>query len=249
MSTIDINADVSEGLGNWILGDDAALFPLVSSVNAGCGWHAGDPSLMRDAARLSQQHGTALGAHPGFPDLMGFGRRMMDVTHDEVIDMVTYQVGAMMAIATQENVRLSHVKAHGKLYAQIAADLELGIKFAEAMLTLQDDLIIFMLAGEPADNLKRHGLACAAESIADLDYTDDGTVIIERRPRWRDPALVAHAAVRQANGFIDTIGGKVFEAEIETVCIHGDRPGVVDNARAIQSALAEAGFAVAPPTV
>lgn len=247
MRTIDINADVSESFGNWTFGNDEAVFPLVSAVNTACGWHAGDPATMRNAVRLAKQHETAIGAHPGFPDLMGFGRRMIEVSHEEVVDMVTYQVGALMAFAEQEGVRLSHLKPHSKLYVTIARDHDLMCKVADAVLNLQDDLVIYMLAGAPADNLKKRGYSTCPEVVVDMEYSDDGHIMIEKRPGWKDPEYVAKRAVQAASNVVETIGGKTLEFEIETACIHADRPNVVDIAKAIGAAFKTEGITMQAP--
>lgn len=249
MRTIDVNADVSESFGNWTFGNDEEVFPLVSAVNTACGWHAGDPATMRNAVQLAKRHGTAIGAHPGFPDLMGFGRRMIEVTHEEVVDMVTYQVGALMAFAEQEGVRLSHVKAHSKLYVTIARDNDLMCKVADAVLDLQDDLIIYMLAGDPAENLKKRGYNTCAEVVVDMEYADDGKILIEKKPGWKDPDYVAKRALRATSNVVDTIGGNKLEFEIDTMCIHADRPNVVDIAKAIGSAFDQEGITMAAPRV
>ncbi len=232
---IDINADAGESYGRWTLGDDEALFPLITSVNTACGWHGGDPAIIRRSVQLAKEHDVSLGAHPGLPDLMGFGRRRMEVSHDEVVDMVTYQVGALVAFAEQEGVTLSHVKPHSQLYMTIATDDDLMCKVADAMLALQPDLTFFMLAGHPAENLRSRGYRTCAELVADMEYTDEGRVILEARPPAKDPAYVADRAVAMARGTLETTGGRQLEVQADTLCIHGDRPNVVDIARAIRS--------------
>ncbi|MET3937004.1 5-oxoprolinase subunit PxpA [Arthrobacter sp. OAP107] len=248
MKTIDLNADAGESYGRWTLGDDEALFPLISSVNTACGWHGGDPAIMRKSVRLAKEHGIALGAHPGFPDLMGFGRRMMDVSHEEVIDMMTYQVGALLAFAEQEGVRLNHIKPHSKLYVTIARDDDLMCKVADAMLALQPDLVFFMLAGRAADNLRKHGYNTCAEVVADMEYTDEGDVIIESRPPAKDPEYVARRAVDMVSGIVETIGGRRLELDADTICIHGDRPNVLDIAKSIRSAFDREGISLNAPS-
>jgi UPF0271 protein len=248
VKTIDLNADAGESYGRWTVGDDEALFPHISSVHAACGWHGGDPAVMRKSVRLAKEHGVALGAHPGFPDLMGFGRRMMEVSHQEVIDMMTYQVGAMMAFAEQEGVRVNHIKPHSKLYLAIATDDDLMCKVADAMLALQPDLVFFMLAGRAADNLRRRGYNTCAEVVADMDYNDDGEIIIEPRPPAKDPGFIARRAVDLASGIVKTTGGRQLELDADSICIHGDRPNVVDIAKAIRGAFDHEGITVKAPT-
>lgn len=247
MIAIDINADAGESYGRWTLGDDESLFPLITSVNAACGWHGGDPAIMRRSVQLAKEHNVSLGAHPGLPDLMGFGRRRIEVSHDEVVDMMTYQVGALLAFAEQEGVTLNHVKPHSQLYMTIAMDDELMCKVADAMLALQPDLTFFMLAGHPAENLRSRGYKTCAELVADMEYTDEGGVILEARPPAKDPAYVARRAVAMARGTLETIGARRLDVQADTLCIHGDRPNVVEIARAIRSAFDEEGIVAKAP--
>ncbi len=245
--TIDLNADASESFGNWTFGNDEAVFPLVSAVNTACGWHAGDPATIRNAVQMAKQFGTAIGAHPGFPDLMGFGRRMLEVTHEEVVDMVTYQVGALQAFAAQEGVRLNHVKPHAKLYVLIAHDEDLMCKVADAVLALQDDLVMYMLAGTPAENLKKRGYNTCAEVVVDMEYAHDGQVLLERRPGWKDPNVVVKRALQAVENHVITVDGTKLEYDIDTMCIHADRPNVVEVATAIGEAFKHEGITMQAP--
>lgn len=247
MVRIDLNADAGEGFGRWTLGDDEALFPHITSVNAACAWHGGDPRWMRNSVKLAKQHSVALGAHPGFPDLLGFGRRRILATHEEVVDMCVYQVGAMLAFAKAEGVRLAHVKPHGELNVHIMNDEELLLKVARAMVQLQPDLDFIIQAGGPTEVLRKCGLKARAELVADLEYDDEGHVIIEKVTPAKDPAYVARRGVQMASGILETVGGLKRKIMPDTLCIHGDRPGAAENAKALVAALTKAGFEVAAP--
>lgn len=244
---IDLNADAGEGYGRWTLGDDEALFPFITSVNAACGWHGGDPRWMRNSVKLAKQHGVGLGAHPGFPDLMGFGRRRILATHEEVVDMCVYQVGAMLAFASTEGVRLAHVKPHGALNLYIQNDHELLLKVAGAMVQLQSDLDFIIGAGSATEALRKHGFKARGELVADLEYDDDGHAIIERNNPPKDPAYVAKRGVELASGILKTVGGRTLEVKPDTLCIHGDRQGAPENAKALIAALTKVGFEVTAP--
>ncbi|MFK0206427.1 LamB/YcsF family protein [Agrobacterium sp. NPDC090283] len=245
---VDLNADAGESYGRWTIGDDAALFPHITSVNAACGWHGGDPKCMREAVRLAGEHNVGLGAHPGFPDLMGFGRRMMAATHQEVIDMCVYQVGALIGFAKAEGVRLNHIKPHGSLNFHIYADPELALKYAKALLALQSDLIFNVTVGTQVELMRKNGIKVISEAVADMEYNDDGTVIFERITARKDPAYIAKRAVQMASGIIETINGKKLAVKIDTLCLHGDRDNSVEIAKAVNLALKQSGYTLAAPS-
>ena len=244
---IDLNADAGESFGRWVLGNDEELLKHVTSVNTACGYHGGDPGWMRNSVRLAQENDVDLGAHPGFPDLGGFGRRMLTASHQEVIDMCVYQVGALMAFASAAGVRLTHVKPHGSLNVAVNQDHELLVRFAEAMTGLQSDLDVVTFTGKPAQVLRSRGFRVRAEIVADMEYDDNGDVIIERLPPWKDPQYVADRGVEMATGILTSVGGKKFAIEADTLCIHGDRPNAVDIAIALRQSLSEAGVEVTAP--
>jgi UPF0271 protein len=246
---IDVNADASESYGRFKMGNDDELLPLVSSVNVACGYHGGDPGQMRKAVRIAKEHGISLGAHPGFPDLMGFGRRALGATHEEIVDMVTYQVGALLGFARAEGVRLAHMKPHGTLNLTIWNDETLLLKVAEAIVAVQPDLALMILAGPQVDLLRRHGFSVISEVVPDLEYDDEGNCLIDRNQPDKDPAYVAERAVQMAQGIIKTVGGRQIEVQSESLCLHGDRGNAVEIAKAVRAALAEAGCEVAAPGV
>jgi len=248
---IDLNADVGEGFGAWTMGQDADLLALVTSVNVACGFHAGDPLVMDRTVAAAARAGVALGAHPGYPDLRGFGRRPMSASPEEVETDVLYQVGALLGFARAHGARLVHVKPHGALYNQAALDEELARAVARGTARAGRDLILVGLAGSAAMRraAEAEGLRFAAEAFADRAYDDDGTLRSRRLPG----AVItdAEAAARQAvsiarDGRVRSAEGADVRVEADTLCLHGDTPGAVANARAVGQALRAAGIALKP---
>src|SRR6185503_7337516 len=180
---IDLNGDVGESFGAYEIGHDAVLIPILTSVNIACGFHAGDPGVMRATVALAHEHGTAVGAHPGFPDLVGFGRREMAATPREVEDFVAYQIGALAAIAAAQGVRLSHVKPHGALYNMAARDAALADAIARATAAVDRSLMLFGLPGSKSlDAARRHGVRAISEAFADRAYRPDGSLVPRSQP-------------------------------------------------------------------
>lgn len=249
-TTIDLNADVGEGFGPWPMGDDAGLVPLVSSVNVACGFHAGDPAGIARTIALATSAGAAIGAHPGYPDLVGFGRREMDLTHDELEAAIVYQVGAVAALARAAGAELRHVKPHGALYNRAARDAATAETIARAVRSVSTDLVLVGLAGSVSlDAGRAAGLAVAAEAFADRAYEPDGSLRSRRLPGAlvTDPTDAAARAVRlAATGTIETTDGSTLRIDADTLCVHGDTPGAATIARGIRGALESAGVAIAP---
>jgi UPF0271 protein len=247
---IDLNSDLGEAFGAWTLGDDAALMPVITSANVACGFHAGDPGVMRRTVALARSHAVAVGAHPGFPDLAGFGRRELRCSPQEVEDLVVYQVGALAAIASTQGVRLQHVKAHGALYNMACVDEGLASAIARATAAVDRSLILFGLPGSALLRAGRHeGLRVASEVFADRAYHANGTLVSRARAGSviDDPHLVVSRAVRMAKDrTVISVEGAVVPVEADTLCIHGDTPGAAALARAIREALEEHGVVVTP---
>jgi 5-oxoprolinase (ATP-hydrolysing) subunit A len=248
---IDLNADVGEGFGAWAMGSDADLLALVTSVNVACGFHGGDPAVMDRMVAAAARAGIALGAHPGYFDLRGFGRRPMAVPPEEVETDVLYQVGALMAFARWHGTRVAHVKPHGALYNQAAQDERLARAVARGTARAGRDLILVGLASSAA--MRRaadaEGLRFAAEAFADRAYQDDGSL----RPRTLPDAVITEpeAAARQAvsiarDGQVTAASGAGVRVAADTVCLHGDNPSALANARAVRAALQSAGIVVRP---
>ena len=247
---IDINSDVGESFGAYRLGADADLVPHITSVNVACGFHAGDPSVMRETVRLARATGAAVGAHPGFPDLVGFGRRELRASAREVEDMVIYQIGALAAVARAEGVALAHVKAHGALYNMAARDRVLADAIAAAVRAVDPSLVLF---GLPGSELLRAGeaagLTVASEGFADRAYAPDGSLA----PRTNagsvlhDPDVVVRRAIEMVAGRrVIATDGSELTFRVDTLCVHGDTPGAPDLARRLRAGLQQHGIEVAP---
>lgn len=236
---IDLNCDLGESSGS-----DAAIMPYISSANVACGFHAGNPSVMQATVRLAKQYGVAVGAHPGWPDLEGFGRREMSFSVEEVEALVLYQMGALAAIARAEGVELRHVKPHGALYNQAAVNAVLAEAVAGAVKRFRRDLVLVGLAGSSlVESARGIGLSVASEAFPDRVYHPDGTLMSRSLPGavLHDPAAVAENAVRLATEGIRFGGNVVFP---DTLCLHGDNETAAENARLVREALAAAGIAV-----
>ena len=250
MSRIDLNADLGESFGPWPMGTDEALMTSISSANIACGFHAGDPSVMRRTVALAKLNGVAVGAHPGFPDLVGFGRRELSASPEEVTDMVLYQVAALAGVAASQGVRLQHVKAHGALYNMAVRSRELADAIAKGTAAFDRSLILFGLPGsELLSAGERAGLRVAAEVFADRAYESDGTLVARTRPGSviHDKNEVVSRAVRMVRDrVVATIDGSMVQLRADTICVHGDTPGAADLARHVRRGLEAAGITVGP---
>jgi UPF0271 protein len=249
--TIDLNCDLGESFGAYRMGDDAGVLPHVTSANVACGAHAGDPSVMRRTVAAALEHGVAIGAHPGLPDLAGFGRREMRISPQEAYDLVLYQVGALAAFATAAGTSLRHVKPHGALYNMACADAALAEPIARAVRDLDARLILF---GLPGSELQRAaeaaGLRFAREAFADRGYAADGALVRRGTPGAMidDPAEAVRRAVEiAAEGRTRTADGGELRLEADTLCIHGDRPDAALFARTLREGLERSGVRVAAP--
>jgi UPF0271 protein len=245
---IDLNSDLGESFGSWPMGADEAVIASITSANVACGYHAGDPAVMRTTVRLARDAGVAVGAHPGLPDLIGFGRRDMGVSAQDVENMVLYQIGALAAIAGAEGVRLQHVKAHGALYNMAVRDRPLADAIARAIKAFDPALIMFGLPGsELIQAGQRAGLEVAAEGFADRAYEPDGSLT----PRSRvgsvihDADEVVHRAVRLATeGKVRATDGSDIALRVDTLCTHGDTPGAQELTRRLRQGLEACGVSV-----
>lgn len=247
---LDLNCDMGESFGAFTLGHDAALLDAVTSANVACGFHSGDPRVMARTVTLAKEKGVAIGAHPGFPDLAGFGRRELAVSAEEALTDVLYQIGALAAFCRAAGVPLRHVKPHGALYNRAAIDELLARAIAEAVARFDRGLILVGLPGSAHERAAAAaGLPFAREAFADRAYLPDGTLAPRRQPGTllTRPAEVAARAVRVATeGKVRTLMGSDLTLAADTICIHGDTVGAPELARAVRAALERAGVAVRP---
>jgi UPF0271 protein len=246
---IDLNCDMGESFGRWELGADAAVMPYITSASIACGAHAGDPGVMRRTLRVAHRHGVTCGAHPGFADLAGFGRREILITGPEATDLVLWQLGALEALARSEGISLSHVKAHGALYNMAARDTALAEALATAVAQFDRTLVFFALAGSGMlDAGRRAGLTVAAEGFADRSYEPDGSLTPRSAPGSviDDVEQVVARAVRMVcDARVTARNGTRIPLQIDTICVHGDTPGAPALARALHEGLEAAGVRVA----
>ena len=245
---IDLNSDLGESFGPWPMGQDAALMSSISSANVACGFHAGDPGAMRATISLARENGVAIGAHPGFQDLVGFGRREMKASPSEVGDLVLYQVSALAGMAAAQGVTLQHVKAHGALYNMACRDRALADAIAKAVAAFDRSLILF---GLPNSELLRAGQAAglkvAAEVFADRAYDPDGSLTSRSTPGsviHDTPAVVQRAIKMVKDNSVIAVDGSTIALQADTICLHGDTPGAADHARAVRAGLEAAGIRV-----
>jgi len=246
---IDLNSDLGESFGAWTMGQDEALMDSITSANIACGFHAGDPGVMRQTLALAKDKGVAVGAHPGFPDLVGFGRREMKATPAEVHDLVLYQVAALAGMAAAQGLRLQHVKAHGALYNMACKERSLADAIARAVAAFDRSLILF---GLPNSELVRAGAAAgltvAAEVFADRAYERDGSLTSRNKPGSviHDEDAVVERAVRMVKQRdVVAVDGSVIALQADTICLHGDTPGAAALARVVRRGLESAGVVIA----
>jgi UPF0271 protein len=246
--SIDLNSDVGESFGAYRIGADAEVMRSITSANVACGFHAGDPAVMRQTVRLARESDVAVGAHPGFPDLVGFGRRELRASPREVEDLVLYQIGALAAIAVSEGVALAHVKAHGALYNMAVRDRALADAIARAILAFDRSLILF---GLPGSELLRAGAAAglrvASEGFADRAYAPDGSLAQRTAPGSviHDPDEVVARSIRMVtDGQVTATDGSTLSFPVDTLCVHGDTPGAAELTRRLRDGLEKGGIAV-----
>jgi 5-oxoprolinase (ATP-hydrolysing) subunit A len=248
MLSVDLNCDMGESFGVWRMGDDEALMNVVSSVNIACGFHAGDPSVMRRTVAMAASKNLAIGAHPGFADMQGFGRRTIALTPGEVYDIMVYQIGALAAFAVANGTRLRHVKPHGALYNMAAANKELAASVVRAVQDVDRNLVLVGLSGSLLiSEAERAGLKAASEVFADRMYQDDGTLTPRSSPNAliTDPRTAAKQVLRMVlQKSVVSLSGKIVPVRAETVCVHGDGAHAVEFARAVVDLLTENHVAV-----
>ncbi|MET8853287.1 5-oxoprolinase subunit PxpA [Amycolatopsis sp. NPDC004625] len=242
---MDLNSDLGEGFGAWKMGDDEAMLDIVTSANIACGFHAGDPSVMRRVCELAAERGVAIGAHVGYHDLAGFGRRALDISPDDLANEVLYQIGALDAFARAAGSHVTYVKPHGALYNTAAVDAEQAAAIVEGLRRYDPELALLCL---PNSEMQRQaeatGVVAYAEAFADRAYTADGKLVSRKQPGavLHDADVVAERAVGMATGGVVTENGTKLELRPDSLCVHGDTPGAVALARRIEAALTGAGI-------
>jgi 5-oxoprolinase (ATP-hydrolysing) subunit A len=246
--SVDLNCDVGESFGAYQIGNDAEVLKYVSSASIACGFHAGDPATMRRTVKLAAERGVAIGAHPGLPDLVGFGRRAMELTPQQAYDLVVYQIGALQSFVTAQGAKLRHVKPHGALYTMAASDAALAKAIAEAVGRVDPGLLLMGQSGSELITAGRAaGLATANEVFADRTYQSDGAIMPRRHHAAliTDPTAAAERAARMAGyGKVLSDKGTEVSVQADTICIHGDGPYAVEFAQAIRERLTSEGIEI-----
>ena len=245
---INLNADMGEGFGAWDIGDDAGLLKVIRSASIACGFHAGDPVTMQRLVTRAAAEGVSIGAHPGFNDLWGFGRRRIDMNPRELEYMIAYQIGALQAMACYASAKVTHLKPHGALNNMAAEEIELAMAIGRAIKTVDRDIIYVALAGSEMENAARElGLPLAREGFCDRLYDEDGNLTSRKVPGsvLHDPEVVKERVVNMVlNEEIVSRGGKRLKFKLDTLCVHGDEPNAVAVARAARGGLEAAGVRV-----
>jgi UPF0271 protein len=247
---VDLNCDMGESFGAYRIGADEEVFPYITSANVACGFHGGDPTVMRTTIARARERNVAIGAHPGFPDLIGFGRRNIDATTDEVYDLVVYQIGALLGFANAAGVQMQHVKPHGALYNMAVGKPQLAAAIARAVRDVDRGLVLFGLPGSHLiSEGESAGLRTACEAFADRNYMSDGTLVSRRRPdaHVHDAGEAVARAIRMVrDGTVTPVDGPAISIHVDTICIHGDGPHAAQFAQQLRTGFESTGIAVQP---
>jgi len=252
MKTIDLNCDMGESFGAYTLGMDEKVMQYISSANIACGFHAGDPVVMDRTVKMAVKNKVGIGAHPGYPDLMGFGRRSMALSAEEIRQYLIFQVGALMAFCKVHGTTLTHVKPHGALYLDAVEDKSIAKAIAKGILSLDPGLYFVALAGKKGETMRqvgeKLGLKVIYEAFPDRAYTKEGTLVSRKEPGAviSDPLLVAKRALDMANGFVTAVDGTTIKLEAQTLCVHGDNRSSVDLVKTIKATLKASNILVTP---
>lgn len=247
---VDLNSDLGESFGNYKLGLDAQVLEVITSANIACGMHAGDPMVMARTVKIAADNKVGIGAHPGYPDLQGFGRRKMHLSPEEVKNYIIYQIGALEAFVKSIGGKMQHVKAHGALYNMAAKDYNLALAIAEGVKAVNPNLILLALASsQMVKAAKDIGLKVAEEVFADRAYNSDGTLVARNLPGAviDDTEIAISRTVRMVKeGKIKAINGEDIFIKADSICVHGDNPQAIDFVKGIRKALQEAGISIEP---
>jgi 5-oxoprolinase (ATP-hydrolysing) subunit A len=246
---IDFNADMGESFGMYVMGNDEGFMRYISSANVACGFHAGDPTVMKKTVAIAKQYDVQVGAHPGFRDLQGFGRREIQMTMEEIHDDLIYQIGALKAFVEIAGLRLHHVKPHGVLYGLSIRREDIAKTICDAVKEIDSNMYLYtMNKGYVTEIAGTMGLRVVYELYADLDYDREGNLVISRHHDVREPKEVAKKAIRMVKeGKVTTTEGTEIDIQGSSVCLHSDTPNAYEIVKAIREALGEAGYTVAAP--
>jgi len=246
---VDLNCDMGEGFGQWVLGEapDEEIMALISSANIAAGFHAGDPNSMDRVIKLAKDFGVGLGAHPGYNDLQGFGRRYIQTSSEELVNDIIYQMGAIREFGRKHGLALQHLKPHGALYMEAAVNAELSQMIIDMLRKSSDETILFcMEASKTYELAKQSGYPVVRELFADRDYDNTGSIVFKRQVSRPDPAAIAVKCVKACKtGMVMTVEGDEIEIGFESICFHSDTPGALEVGKAIKAALMEAGITIA----
>ncbi len=247
---VDLNCDLGESFGHWTLeASDEDLMDLISSANVAAGFHAGDPNIMDRVVRMAAERGVGIGAHPGYRDLQGFGRRVIQARTEELINDIVYQVGALREFTRRHGVRLQHIKPHGALYMQVASDEDLASQLVGAMTKSSPEALLYCMdVSKTCDIAQAAGIQVVREFYADRDYDTSGSIVFARKMRRLDPQEVADKCVRAClEGKVRTVDGDDIPIDFDSICFHSDTPGALAIGKALRAGLVENGIRIAPP--
>lgn len=250
LSVVDINCDIGEGFGNWTMGADAEIMPLITTANVACGFHAGDPVIMSRTVALADQHGVAVGAHPGYQDLVGFGRRQIPLDPEEIAAILTYQVGALKGFLDAHDMPLHHVKPHGALYAYLRDNAQAGAAGARAVHAIAPKALVYWPAPTGGavfcEELTELGHEVIGEIYPDLSYSAEGKLVIQRQKAKTDlPFATSQVKKFLSEGVVEAEDGTLIPRDARSVCVHSDGPNALDVVHAVRAAITESGATIA----
>ncbi|MGE0484278.1 MAG: LamB/YcsF family protein [Gammaproteobacteria bacterium] len=250
LKSMDINCDMGESFGNWNMGDDAGMMPRITTANVACGFHASDPVTMLKTVAMAREHNIAVGSHPGLPDLLGFGRRAMNITPEDAHAYVVYQTGALQATLRMHGMKLHHIKPHGAFYSILRVDEAVAEAVADAIAKLCEQPMLYWPAPTDAalpTAARKKGIRVVGEIYPDLQYAADGSLVIQRTKHETDVAFAAAQVKRYVTtGQVGALDGSLVTLDAESLCIHGDGPNATAVGDAVRAALTEVGCAIAP---
>ena len=245
LKQVNLNADMGESYGRFVLGNDEAMIPFVATINAACGYHAADPGTMLKSVQLAKRHGVEVGAHISYPDLMGFGRRTMGLTEQEVFEITVYQIGALMGFCRAENVRMTHVKPHGELYLTGVRDQPTARGIVRAIKAVDPSLLLLMYGEVVSEQCREAGIGMIDEAYVDLDYYPDASLVLDKKREARSPERIADEALSLVEkGGRKAIDGTWLPIAARSICLHGDMANAPELAATVRNRLEAAGYEI-----